>query len=95
MATRDRPMVAMVGLYVALWLRATGRPAEAAVVLGAAELLRGAADPTNPLVERLTGQLRADLGAAVDARYAEGLALDAPAAESALDPAGFAVVPTP
>jgi ATP/maltotriose-dependent transcriptional regulator MalT len=87
--TRDRPILAMVGLHVAQWLRASGRPAESAVVLGAARVLRGAADPTNPVTRRLTEQLRADLGDAFDDRLAEGLALDQPGAEKAVEP-GYA-----
>jgi hypothetical protein len=84
--TRDRPVLALVGTYVAMWQRAAGRPAEAAVVLGATRVLRGTADASNPLERRLTGQLRVALGDAFDDRYAEGLALDAAAAEAWLDP---------
>jgi hypothetical protein len=52
-------------------------------------VLRGAADPTNPVTRRLTEQLRADLGDAFDDRLAEGLALDQPGAEKAVEP-GYA-----
>jgi hypothetical protein len=92
---RDRPLVAMVGSYVAMWLGSTGRPEQAAAVLGATRVLRGADDPSNPLVRGLTDRLRADLGDAFELRWAEGAALDPAAAEAALDPARASAVPTP
>jgi predicted ATPase/DNA-binding SARP family transcriptional activator len=88
--TNDRPILASVGLAVAGWALRRGRPAEAAAVLGATDRLRGTADATNPVVVTLTDALRRELGAEFDARYAEGLALDAPAATARLDPAALA-----
>jgi hypothetical protein len=95
LASRDRPLVAMVGMYVAMWLQACGHPAGAAAALGASRVLRGTDDPSNPLVRRLTEQLRQELGAAFEERYAQGAALDPAAAEAALDPARADAVPTP
>jgi hypothetical protein len=91
--TNDRPVLAAVGLAVAGWARAQGRPREAAVVLGATTRLRGTEDPTNPVVQALTVALREELGPDFDACYAEGLGLDAAEATRRMDP--DAVAPTP
>jgi predicted ATPase/DNA-binding SARP family transcriptional activator len=85
--TNDKPIISSVGMSVALWACALGRHREAAVVHGAAVRLRGAEDPTSPLVVELVGALRAALGEAYDAAYAEGRALDAEAAVARVDPA--------
>ncbi|MGR7025594.1 BTAD domain-containing putative transcriptional regulator [Geodermatophilus sp. URMC 62] len=93
--TQDRPILASVGLTAAGWAHAVGAAREAAVLLGAAERLRGAADPTNPVLARLTAALRDDLGDEFDTAHAEGMALDPEAAATRLDPdriaAGFEV----
>jgi hypothetical protein len=84
--TSDRPIIAAVGLSVAAWARSLGLPREGAVVLGATTRLRGAEDPTNPVVIGLTSDLREDLGSDFDACYAEGTALDGEAAVARVDP---------
>jgi predicted ATPase/DNA-binding SARP family transcriptional activator len=84
--TNDRPILAAVGLSVAAWALAIGRPRDAAVVLGATTRLRGVDDPTNPLVILLTGSLREELGADFDTCCAEGAALDSEAAAARVDP---------
>jgi hypothetical protein len=85
--TNDRPILAAVGLAVAGWARAVGRFRDAAVVLGATTRLRGAEDPTNPIVIGLTRMLREDLGGpAFDACYLEGATLDGEAAVARVDP---------
>jgi hypothetical protein len=85
--TRDMPIVAAVGVTLAEITAAAGAPARAAVMLGAAARLRGAADPTAPEIAALTARLRADLGDdAFDERYAEGAALDRASAIERLQP---------
>jgi len=88
--TNDRPILAVVGLSVAAWMRTLGRPRDAAVVLGATTRLRGTDDPTNPVVRGLTEALRTDLGENFEVCYAEGVALDAEAAVARVDPATLA-----
>jgi hypothetical protein len=56
------------------------------VLCGAAARLRGAEDPTSPLVAELTAGLRDRLGPEFDTLYAEGRAMDADAATARLDP---------
>jgi predicted ATPase/DNA-binding SARP family transcriptional activator len=60
--TRDMPLLAHVGLVAAVVAEAHGRAEQAAELLGAAEVLRGAADAMHPDVVRLTARLRAVLG---------------------------------
>jgi predicted ATPase len=81
LSAKDMPVLAKVGVAVADVLADVGDPAGAALVLGAAEHLRGAPDPLNLDVARLTSALRDDLGgAAYDAAHAKGLALERAAA---------------
>lgn len=86
--TSDRPIVAAVGVSVALWQRERGRLREAAVLLGAAARLRGTEDPTDPQVAELGGSLREALGAEFDVACAEGRALTPEEATAAVDPEG-------
>lgn len=84
--THDMPILAEVGLAVAALALVVADPAEAAALVGAAARVRGAADPTGPLVARLTTTLRDRLGDAFDAAYDAGWALDHVAAIERLDP---------
>ncbi len=60
-ATRDRPIQAAVATAAA-WLEAVeGRPASAAALLGAGEVLRGAPDATGAVVAPLRRRLAAEL----------------------------------
>jgi predicted ATPase len=88
LGTKDMPIVALVGLAVADLARSTDRATDAAEMMGAAARLRGAADPTQLDVKRLSAALRAALGNdGYDAAYARGRALDRDAAIARLDPA--------
>src|SRR3954447_11619617 len=51
--TRDKPLLASVGMAAATWLQAVGRPREACAVLGATTRLRGSEDSANPSVIEL------------------------------------------
>ncbi|HWO62405.1 MAG TPA: BTAD domain-containing putative transcriptional regulator, partial [Umezawaea sp.] len=73
---KDMPVLAKVGVAVAAVREHRGDLAGAALALGVAERLRGAPDPLNHDVARLTASLRGAMGgAAYDAAHAEGLAL--------------------
>ncbi len=84
--THDMPILATIGVAAAALALARAEPVEAATVLGAAARVRGAEDPTEPTVARLTGVLRDQLGDAFDAAYAAGRALDVEAAAVRFDP---------
>ncbi|XVS60519.1 BTAD domain-containing putative transcriptional regulator [Actinosynnema sp. CA-299493] len=76
MSAKDMPVLARVAVAEAAVRTHFGNPTDAARALGAAENLRGAADPRNPEVTRLATHLHADIGpAAYDLAYATGLAL--------------------
>ena len=87
--TQDRPITAMVAVAVAHWLQAVGSSGEAARMLGIGARLRGSDDPTSLLIAALTEELRAELGAEFDRRYAEGLTLDPSEAVPMVDPARY------
>jgi hypothetical protein len=81
------PVVAAVGVSLAEVTAASGDPAQAAVMLGAAARLRGADDPTACEIVRLTERLRGELGhERFDQLYADGKALDREAAIERLTP---------
>ena len=63
--TEDQPIVAAAGTAVAGWLMARGRSADAARVLGAAAVVRGADDPTDRAIATIGERLRNELGAPV------------------------------
>jgi predicted ATPase/DNA-binding SARP family transcriptional activator len=87
LGTRDMPVVAAVGVSLAEVTAASGDPAQAAVMLGAAARLRGADDPTACEIVRLTERLRGELGhERFDQLYADGKALDREAAIERLTP---------
>ena len=85
-ATRDMPIVAMVGVSAAALAQQRGSPADGAEMLGAAARLRGAEDRTNPDVHRLTTALREQLGDAFAELFARGRALARDEAVARLDP---------
>jgi hypothetical protein len=85
LGTTDMPMVAMVAVIVAAVAARHGRPADAAEYLGAAAVLRGAEDRSNPELTRLFETLRGELGDdAFEAAYARGHALTSEAAVARL-----------
>ncbi|MBB3326170.1 BTAD domain-containing putative transcriptional regulator [Microlunatus antarcticus] len=86
LGTHDMPIMATVGVAVAALALARAEPVEAATVLGAAARVRGADDPTEPTVLRLTTALRDRLGDAFDPAYAAGWTLGSAAAVARLDP---------
>ena len=57
-ASEDMPILAGVGVTLAVVLGAAGRPAESAEALGAAAVVRGADDPTATEIRRLATSLR-------------------------------------
>jgi len=74
---KDMPITALVAVAGAAARARRGDSAGAAVLLGAAEQLRGAPDALHPEIVRLAERLRADIGAAAyDLAYASGVALD-------------------
>ena len=84
--TEDMPVIATIGVAVAWVAAAVGRPAEAARLLGASARLRGGDDADDPLVARLAGRLRAELGAAYAECYRRGKALTRADAIEAMNP---------
>jgi hypothetical protein len=88
LATKDYPIIAMVGVALAEIAATGGRPALSAEMLGAAARLRGTDDPTSTEIARLLVALPAELGAEAFAeRYDYGKGLDRAAAAQRLDPA--------
>ncbi|MGI8664825.1 MAG: BTAD domain-containing putative transcriptional regulator [Jatrophihabitans sp.] len=85
--TRDRPVIASVGVIIADLAETTGDPARAAALLGAAAGLRGAEDRTACDIARLFSTLQAGLGQpAFDAAYQRGRQLDHDAALALIEP---------
>ena len=85
--TKDMPIVAAVGVGVADLALHTGRPEQAAEMLGAAARLRGADDATHLDVKRITAALREQCGdERFRAAFEQGRALDRDAAIARLDP---------
>jgi hypothetical protein len=86
--TSDMPIVATVGVAVAMLATAIGRPGDAAEMLGASARLRGAEDVTAPDVIAVRAAAAAGLGAAAAERhYDRGRGLDRAAAIARIDPA--------
>jgi predicted ATPase/DNA-binding SARP family transcriptional activator len=93
--TGDMPILAAIGVGVAMALEGDGDPAAAAEVLGASARLRGAEDLTALDIGRLHESLAAVLGeAGFAAAYARGRALDREAAIKRLDPAVLSGAPS-
>jgi hypothetical protein len=85
--TADFPILAACGVSVATYSHVLGKDRDAAAILGAAARLRGADDPTQLMVSRLTTALRSALGDGFDVAYAEGKAMGRDEAIARLDPA--------
>jgi predicted ATPase/DNA-binding SARP family transcriptional activator len=85
--SRDMPIAAMVGVAAARLAARQGRTADAAEMLGAAAVVRGAPDEANIEVARLSAELRGALGEhAYGAAYARGLGAERDAALARLAP---------
>jgi ATP/maltotriose-dependent transcriptional regulator MalT len=85
--SRDMPIVAMTGVAVARLTARQGRAADAAEMLGAVAVLRGAPDEANIEVARLSAELREALGDhAYRAAYARGAGAERDAALARLAP---------
>lgn len=87
LATRDQPVMALLGGSVALLASTVHEFALAARILGACAVLRGGDDPTDPVVSRLTNALRGELGDSFDGHYRQGTDLSHADAMAAIDPA--------
>jgi hypothetical protein len=85
--TADQPIMAAVGIGVAWLAAALDRPRDAAAILGASAVLRGADDPTDRSISQLHDRLRDRLGPALDAAVAAGSGLDRDGAVARIDPA--------
>ncbi|MGC9669712.1 AfsR/SARP family transcriptional regulator [Planosporangium sp. 12N6] len=86
--TRDMPILALVAVGAAELADARGWHREAALLLGAADRLRGSEDPTDLRIAALTRRGEAALGPAAFAEaYTAGWSLDAQAALARVDPA--------
>jgi hypothetical protein len=86
----DRPLLAQASGTTAELALALGQPEQAAEMLGAGAVVRGAEDPTDPTAVLLVPLLRAALGdERYEACYASGRALARPDAIERLDPAGL------
>jgi tetratricopeptide (TPR) repeat protein len=89
--TTDMPILAMVGVVAAAVAARHDRPTDAAEYLGAAAVLRGAEDRSNPEVKRLVEALRATLGEeAFTTAYGRGHALSSEAAVARIGTGGAA-----
>ena len=86
MTTDDMPILASVGVAVATLATVLGQDVTAAGMLGAAQRLRGADDPTAPALRWVTDQLRERLGDEYAAAHAAGETLVKDDAAAALDP---------
>ena len=87
--SRDMPIVAMTGVAAAQLAARQGRPVDAAEMLGAAAVVRGAPDDANLEIAALTADLRVALGEdGFSAAYARGLGAERDAALARLAPAG-------
>jgi predicted ATPase/DNA-binding SARP family transcriptional activator len=85
-ASKDMPILCLVGMSVAAYAIALGQPDSCATILGAAAQVRGGDDFRDPLVIMLTDQVRSS-GSAFEVHYARGRELDRTAAIRRLDPA--------
>ncbi|WP_433555729.1 BTAD domain-containing putative transcriptional regulator [Pseudonocardia xinjiangensis] len=84
LATDQRALLAGVGTGLAALRAGLGEPAAAAVALGAAHAVRGAADSLHPDVARLTHELRRGLGDRFGGCYDRGRSLGRAAAAALL-----------
>lgn len=87
LATEDMPVISMHAVVAARCAQAAGDPESAALLLGAAAVVRGAEDPTDTIIRRLLEELPASLGReAFDAAYGKGRGLGREAALALLAP---------
>lgn len=86
-ATRDRPIIATVGVALATLALSTGRIEDAAEMLGAAAVLRGADDPTDVAVRWIRTEAVAALGSGFAAVYDSGRRMAPTTAIARLAPA--------
>ncbi len=84
-STNDLPVLARTGVSTAALAAAMGLDAAAVTALGLADRLRGATDPTDPTVARLTRELTA-AGSDVRAAHDGAMTLGREAAIRAIDP---------
>jgi predicted ATPase/DNA-binding SARP family transcriptional activator len=87
LGTMDMPILAGVGVSVAMLAMALDRPAQAAAILGAAAQLRGADDATQLDIRRLDESLGGLANGRYAADYARGRSLDRDAAINRVNPA--------
>ena len=88
LATRDRPILALVAADAAALAQAHGRYPESAVLLGAAARLRGAHDRTDQRILELTRRGQEAFGSSAFATaYGRGWELDGRTAVTHVDPA--------
>ena len=81
------PILSIIGVGAAEVAAARGDHRDCAVLLGAAARLRGAEDPTEPRIARLTHNGRASLGEeAFGEAYTAGWSLDPQTARARVDP---------
>jgi hypothetical protein len=86
----DMPLLATAGWALTDLALAIGQVERAARILGAAAAVRGAEDPGDPTVARLTARLRGALGdEGYASAYAAGKKLDRAEAIKCLDPAAL------
>jgi predicted ATPase/DNA-binding SARP family transcriptional activator len=87
LASRDMPILSLVGVGAAEVAAARGEYRDSAMLLGASARLRGAEDPTEPRIGRLTREGRARLGDEEFGKaYAAGWTLDVQAAQAQVNP---------
>jgi tetratricopeptide (TPR) repeat protein len=89
--TKDMPIVAMVGVAVAMLAVADGRLEDAAEIVGAAARLRGAEDMSEPDVAGLDAALGGLSNGRYAANYASAKQLDRDAAIARINPASLTV----
>jgi predicted ATPase/DNA-binding SARP family transcriptional activator len=90
LGTTDMPIVAAVGVVVAHFAERQGQLPDAAEMLGAAAVVRGAEDVGDPEISALLQRLRAALGdAELEAAYARGRETPRDAALARLRPASL------
>jgi ATP/maltotriose-dependent transcriptional regulator MalT len=87
--SKDMPIVATVGVAVAVFAHALGRSQETAEILGAAAQVRGADDLTHLDVRRLDGALGGLLAGQYAATYQRGKAMRRHDALARVDPASL------
>jgi predicted ATPase/DNA-binding SARP family transcriptional activator len=89
-ASDEMPLIASVAGVLAQLAHALGQPDRAARMAGAGAAVRGAADPTEPLIALLRARLQEVLGHdAYDQAFAAGAALSRAEALALLDPAAI------